>query len=144
MAQDSLLNASDCIQLGILLIAFFTMLFSQYNIMQQNKLMIFSEYTRRYQEIFLNMPDDIYKGTAEVDERTHRHIRLYFDLCSEEYHLRKKRTISKDIWKKWIEGMRISMRSAIYRTAWDNLKMDYNEDFRDYFEHEVVNYKENQ
>lgn len=143
MAQIGL-NASDCIQLGILLVAVFTMLFSQYNIVQQNKLMIFSEYTRRYQEIFLNMPDDIYDGTAKVDERTKRHIRLYFDLCSEEYHLWKKHTISKNIWRIWVKGMRISLRSAIYRTAWDNLKTEYDENFRNYFEREVVNCQENQ
>ena len=132
------LNASDCITLFILLAAVITIAITQYNIVQQNKLMIFSEYTRRYQEIFLTMTDDIYDGTAAVDERTKRHIRLYFDLSSEEYHLWKKHTISQDIWRMWVEGMRISLRSPVYQTAWDNLKIEYNEDFRNYFEREVV------
>jgi len=50
---------------------------------------MFAEYTRRYQDIFLNMSDDIYDGTAKVDTRTKRYMRLYFDLCSEEYQLWK-------------------------------------------------------
>ncbi|WP_296620956.1 hypothetical protein [Marivirga sp.] len=56
---------------------------------EQLKLNFFTEYTRRYQEIILNFPEnindedfdfDILKG--DVKSKTLRYMRAYFDLCS--------------------------------------------------------------
>lgn len=68
---------------------------------------MFAEYTRRYQDIFMNMPDDIYNGTAKIDTRTKRHMRLYFDLCSEEFHLWQNKEVPDEEWNLWVEGIQI-------------------------------------
>ena len=58
------METSDIIQIGILLVAIIAIVFSQYSDRKQRKLQMYAEYTRRYQDIFMKMPDDIYNGTA--------------------------------------------------------------------------------
>ena len=87
------MEIADFIQLGLLIAAIVSICISQMRDARQRKLEMFAEYTRRYQDIFMNMPDDIYNGMAKVDNRTQRYMRLYFDLCSEEYHLWKEKVV---------------------------------------------------
>ncbi|MGH7826749.1 MAG: hypothetical protein ACREQ7_16445 [Candidatus Binatia bacterium] len=64
---------------------------------KQVKLQNFIEYTKRYQEIILNFPENIneqdfsFDGMpAEERDKTMRYMRAYFDLCFEEYTLHEK------------------------------------------------------
>ena len=66
----------------------------------QNKVGLFSEYTHRYHDIIHYWPEDIFNGTAELNDRTTKYLRLYFDLCSEEYYLsRQKDLLPDDVWQ---------------------------------------------
>ena len=85
------------------------------------------------------MPDDIYDGTAKVNTATTRFLRLYFDLCSEEYHLWKDKDIPENVWSLWLEGMQKACQHELYKNMWQELKKDYNLDFRSYFEDNVIN-----
>lgn len=135
------MSISDIIQIGILLVAVITILCSHSNESKQRKLQLFSAYTRRYQDIFMNMPDDIYSGEVSINDRTKRYLRLYFDLCSEEYHLWQDGAIPPQVWDLWIDGMRIAVKHSIYRKSWIALRDEYNEDFKSYFETSIINYK---
>lgn len=76
------------------------------------------------------MPDSVYSGTAEAsDPRVLKSMTLYFDLCSEEYHLFKKGFIPDDVWSTWVEGMRITVGSTIYANSWKMIAHSYNNDF---------------
>lgn len=114
----------------------------------QFQLQIFAEYTRRYQDIFLNMPDEIYAGKTDNETTTKKYMRLYFDLCSEEYHLWKEksvwgaRVVPDDVWHIWLAGMRVTCKHGIYNKSWEKVKNEYNEDFVKYFEDNVISYKE--
>ncbi len=105
---------------------------------KQSQWQMFSEYTRRYNEIFLNMPNDILEGTAELDGRTKKHLRIYFDLCSEEFHLHKKEVFPPEVWDIWVEGMQTFMESPLYREAWDDLSHEYNDEFKGFFNEKVL------
>ena len=105
---------------------------------QQSNRMFFAEYTKRYQEIILAMPDDVFAGTAQVNNTTLKYMRLYFDLCSEEYHLYMDGQVPEDVWENWVEGMRITTNLQLYRQCWDRLKGQYNTEFWKYFEREVI------
>lgn len=59
------------------------------------RLQVYADYTKRYQSITLNFPEDINDPTfllKECDDynRTMRQMRVYFDLCYEEWHLHNK------------------------------------------------------
>lgn len=46
-------------QLGIRVVTVAAVLYSQYSDRKQHRLTMFAEYTRRYQDIIMQMPDDV-------------------------------------------------------------------------------------
>ena len=135
------MEIDNYIQAGMLLVAIIAIVFSQWSDRKQRKLQMYAEYTRRYQDIFMNMPDDIYTGKAAIYERTKKYMRLYFDLCSEEYHLWRQGFVKDKVWELWVEGMQIETDHDIFHNAWDAIKKEYNSDFRNYFEEFVIKHK---
>lgn len=98
---------------------------------KQLQLSFFSEYTKRYQEIMLNLPESINASNFEYDtlsrderDKTLRYMRAYFDLCSEEYYLYKKNYIDKCTWKEWESGMKFAFSKTAFVKAWTLLKFD--------------------
>lgn len=80
----------------------------------------------------------MYSGSAkETDPEVMKSIVLYFNLCSEEYHLFKKGYVPDDVWDNWIEGMRITVGKPIYTDAWKTNAKDYNEDFRHFMNNQI-------
>ena len=73
-------------------------------VLMQTKKMFFAEYTKRYQEIIINMPDNVFAGTAPINDTTLKYMRLYYDLCSEEFHLYNEGLVPKDVWDNWVGG----------------------------------------
>ncbi|MDE5566955.1 MAG: hypothetical protein K2J12_00800 [Muribaculaceae bacterium] len=124
------------ISIGVSIYAFVNS-FRQKN--EHHKTLLFCDYTRRYQDIILAMPDSLYKGDATVsDMEIIRHMRLYFDLCSEEYYLRQKGYIPDDIWKFWVDGMRLKFKDKVYHDAWLTLENDYNIKFRSFINNHIL------
>lgn len=72
----------------------------------------FAEYTKRYQDIILHLPND------EKDPQWLKYVQLYFDLCSEEYHLREMGLIDDKVWTLWVEGMQDAMKHKSFEAAW--------------------------
>lgn len=98
---------------------------------KQLQLNFFSEYTRRYQEITLNLPesindDDFDYGSLppDVKDKTMRYMRAYFDLCSEEYFLKSKGNIDNDTWQEWETGMKFAFSKSAFQQAWEMLQLD--------------------
>lgn len=98
---------------------------------KQLSLSLFSEYTKRYQEIILNFPESVNQEDFDFnllgkDERdkTLRYMRAYFDLCSEEYFLWKKGHIDDDTWREWESGIRYAYTKTAFKQAWLTLHLD--------------------
>lgn len=92
---------------------------------EQLKLNFFADYTKRYQEIVLQLPAWIYDkdfDTSKLDETTKaqitKYVRVYFDLCSEEYHLYLNHKIDDAIWKNWEEGMKHALSLPVIQLEW--------------------------
>jgi len=148
-----MMSIADWIQLAIMMITAIGIIITLYiankqnlwsqkaiqtslNIMeQQSKQHFFAEYTRRYQDIILKMPSDL-SSTNFFEIKIP--MRLYFDLCSEEYHLWKKGYIDNEVWILWKEGMIETMRQEVFKQAWEKLKSLYNSDFWSFFEHAII------
>jgi len=97
----------------------------------QLKLSFFAEYTKRYQEILLNFPTNIYLKDFnylnlpdEIKEKTLRYMRAYFDLCSEEFDLKNAGYISSKVWKNWKEGIEFAFSKKAFINAWELLSFD--------------------
>jgi hypothetical protein len=98
---------------------------------KQLQLQFFSDYTKRYQEIILNLPEsineksfDINKLDKEIKDKTLRYMRAYFDLCSEEYFLWKNGHIDDSAWQEWKSGIRFAFTKPAFKQAWEILRKD--------------------
>ncbi|EJA7342727.1 TPA: hypothetical protein JG809_004765 [Vibrio parahaemolyticus] len=115
---------------------------------KQQKLIVFMDYTKRYQEICLNFPENINepdfcfdKLEDKVQEKTLRYMRAYFDLCSEEYHLFLQKHIDKATWKEWESGIQFALSKKAFRDAWSKLELDtiYYADFSSFVAKTIKN-----
>lgn len=108
---------------------------------KQLHLNFFSDYTKRYQEIILNLPlgvdGDGFKISdqpEDVRDKTLRYMRAYFDLCSEEYFLWRNGDLDKKTWKEWEAGIMLAFSKPAFKEAWETLNLDtiYYSQFSDY------------
>jgi hypothetical protein len=109
---------------------------------KQLKLNFFTDYTKRYQEIILNFPENINEDSFEYDElskevknKTLRYMRTYFDLCSEEFDLWKEGHIEDKTWQeKWKPGIEFALSKKAFRDAWKIISLDtiYYSDFSEW------------
>jgi hypothetical protein len=116
--------------IGVLIIAF-ALWFTVRSIRKQLQLNFYSEYTKRYQEIILNFPESINKECFRFDslskderEKTLRYMRAYFDLCSEEYFLKRQKNLDDATWNEWKTGMQFTFSKSAFRQAWKILRLD--------------------
>ena len=111
---------------------------------EQIKLDFFSEFTKRYQEILLHFPENVNEDDFSYEElrdkkpedtsmrdMTMRYMRIYFDLCSEEFFLHENGHIDDKVWKEWEKGMIVAFNKPAFRTAWNEVikKSGYYRDF---------------
>lgn len=91
-------------------IPFFTFQIFVWN--KQQRLVLFTEYTKRFQDILRAAPDCFFEpptgrkklSATEISDLK-RTIRLYLDLCSEEFHLQQHNHVDELVWNNWVEGM---------------------------------------
>ncbi|MFB6317293.1 hypothetical protein [Saccharicrinis sp. FJH54] len=98
---------------------------------EQMKLNFFADYTKRYQEIILNFPENINEQDfnfevldAEIKAKTLRYMRAYFDLCSEEYYLHREGKIDTKVWEEWEGGIKFTFSKKAFKDAWKIINLD--------------------
>lgn len=81
------------------------------------------EFFRRYADISKAMPDHLrfakypWNNSPPSEEEYRKIIRSmieYGNLCSEEFALRQKRRIPKDLWEVWVDGIRENFEAEIW------------------------------
>lgn len=97
----------------------------------QLKLNFFADYTKRYQEIILNFPENINEAnfdyqtlSEETRNKTLRYMRAYFDLCSEEFDLWQAKYIDERIWNNWKGGIEYAFSKKSFKDAWKIISLD--------------------
>ena len=106
------------------------------------KFRFFAEYTKRYQDLILNMPEKI--DTSSVfNKDVNVYMRLYFDLCSEEFYLHSQGVIDDNVWQLWTEGIQTAMCFRNYLTAWKLLASYYDDSSFIHFMNDITRKIEN-
>jgi hypothetical protein len=147
------MNTSDKIQLLLAILTLIMLLvtiiiaFIQFNLFKkQQRLLFFAEYTKRYQEIMLNLPASIANDDFNINQLNSpekdnylKYMRAYFDLCSEEYNLFLNGYIDKEIWSNWEQGIKYSMSKHAFIQAWNiiELNSDYYPDYLKWFNKKI-------
>ena len=141
------MNFDEYILLGMLIATLATLIV---NILQNRELTkqrwieIYSHYTKRYADIISNFPENINERNFDLYnnkdyQRIMRNMRLYFDLCYEEYMLHKYRKLNKKLWKEWQKGMESAFGKKAFQDAWKIIKKDtsYPENFVGFVENRM-------
>ncbi|MES9898529.1 MAG: hypothetical protein ABW148_05845 [Sedimenticola sp.] len=118
---------------------------------EQLQLSVFTDYTKRYQEIMLNLPESINKEDFDFDkldegnektikEKTLRYMRAYFDLCSEEYFLHGQGKIGDNTWREWKSGIEYAFSKTAFIAGWGIISLDtsYYPDFVRFVEEVMI------
>jgi hypothetical protein len=124
-------EAAELVSIIGVFITAIALLFTVRSFQKQLQLNFFSEYTKRYQEITLNFPESINEDDFDFDsldkdqrDKTLRYMRAYFDLCSEEYFLKRRKNIDQATWDEWETGMKFSFSKTAFLKAWKMLQLD--------------------
>lgn len=135
----------DLAQIVTLILSIIAIIISVWNVTRTNTLtkanhqsIIFSDYTRRYQSLIQAMPNKLFPCGDVLGPDVAKYMSLYFDLCSEEFWLYSNDYIPNEIWKNWVEGMKLTTRNQIYHTAWKVLSQTYHEKFVNFMDNEVL------
>ena len=132
------LNASDTIQavmavvtaLGII-IAIDSNRSQMKSFNDQLRLNFFADYTRRYEELMLSLPEEVNEPEfdfarlqPEARTQTLKALRAYFNLCSEEFHLAKAGHIDAEVWKLWSAGISSNLTKKAFHDGWMRVHQD--------------------
>lgn len=127
----TIIEAAELVSIVGVFITAVALLFTARSFQKQQQLKFFSEYTKRYQEIILNLPATIHRDdfdyaslSPEAKDKALTYLRAYFDLCSEEYFLKRKQHIDDDTWKEWRMGMEHAFSKPAFREAWRALQLE--------------------
>ena len=132
------MSTSDWIQTILLIVTIIGLIITIHNnkrqvksLNEQLRLNFFADYTKRYQEIILNFPENINQDNFDYDDlpeeirsKTLRYMRAYFDLCSEEYYLHKSGNLENGIWNNWKEGIEYAFSKKAFQDAWEIICLD--------------------
>ncbi|MBD2770640.1 hypothetical protein [Iningainema tapete] len=120
------LQLSDVIATLALITSLFSIWIQDRGVRKQLLVANVSEYTKRYQEIILNLPksvifDDFNLASLDMAEQDKilRYMWIYFDLCYEEYSIYNDlRLVNKTLWKRWKSGMQSSFDRPAFQQSW--------------------------
>ena len=129
------MNVTDLIQLVTVVITFTALAFTVHSFKQQIKQLFFTDYTKRYQEIMLHMPEGFFTDSVtyeKLDNQSKAYLRAYFDLCSEEFYLKSTGKIDKDVWENWEQGIDFVFKKKIVLEAWNHFNKVNYKDFSEW------------
>ncbi len=120
------MNLTDIIACIALAVSFFSIWLQTKNANKQLLITNICEYTKRYQEIILQLPESILYKDFDIDslsdkerEKILRTMWIYFDLCYEEYSLyHHLKLIDKKLWTIWESGIKTALSREAFIQSW--------------------------
>ena len=104
-----------------------------------SQLAFFAEYTKRLHKLMLHFPEN-WDETSTLNDEQKRYLRVYFDLCCEQWFLYENEHIKSEFWEEWKQGMEFTFKQKTVSDYWEKRKLFY-PDFRKFVETELLNSK---
>jgi gamma-glutamylcyclotransferase len=129
--SDWIALGSAAATLGGVLISLIALWKQMRKLSDQLMIQQFSYYTKRYQDIILNFPENINEKNIILSSRSDynqimRYMRAYFDMCYEQWFLNTHKLLDEKIWGDWKLGMGSAFSKTAFRQAWRVIKEDSN------------------
>ena len=121
-----------------LVVAATSVLWGVYVYQRQMNAQLFIEYTKRYDQVMQSYPEGVRRirlhsegePPPESGELSAVVLR-YLNLCSEEFYLWKRGYLAPDIWRIWVQEMRRTLASPLYRREWPKVASEF-ESYREF------------
>ena len=121
------------------LVAFIALVVGIFLDKRQNNLSFYEQYTDRYVHIMEELPEEFFLCKKLTDSKQkskiNHYIRIYIDLCSEQYFLRKKKYVRRTVWKEWNEGISVMFKNQFVRDFWMQNEEYYKNEYGKFFEY---------
>jgi polyphosphate kinase 2 (PPK2 family) len=129
MIHLSISDWISLITLAVLVIGIWVVWRQGGRIYRQLALRNYAEYSKRYEAILVNFPDDIksqnFNLKARPDyEQIMRQMRVYVDLSYEEWYLNKQGLVDREMWESWKAGVEAMFSKPAFQQAWQIIKQD--------------------
>jgi len=102
------------------------------NAQRQMNAQIVMKYAERYEKIMDSFPREAFRLRFDLDselpppsQELTACVLKYLNLCSEEFYLRKKGYIAKDVWSIWEGELNRTLRSGVFRREWEGLRDEF-------------------
>lgn len=108
---------------------------------RQANAQVFLAYTGRYDNIMQSFPKEAVGariGSADADPANTPELRVavlrYLNLCSEEFHLYRRRYLDRNVWRIWEGELLRTLRTPLFRREWAALRGEFEAypEFREY------------
>ncbi len=139
----SLQTAVHIVQITGIILGVTSFIWSVRNNRRQMNAQMVMKYAERYEKIMDSFPREAFRLRFDLDseapppshELTVCALK-YLNLCSEEFYLRKKGYIAKDVWSIWEDELNRTLRSRLFRREWESLRDEFVSypDFRNFVE----------
>lgn len=130
MTLETTVSISDLLTLATIIVVAVTGFIQIRQMYKQTRLSSFAEYTKRYQDILLSLPSTYFTDSFSVDrlsdeqrEDISKRIRVYFDLCSEEYFLHREGYIPAAVWNEWEQGILSNLGLKHVQSEWTDASL---------------------
>ena len=140
------MNFELIIQLATLIsviVGIATLSFAIRSYQRQMNAQVFIEYTGRFEQIMQSFPHSAWaarlnleKALPEPSDELSLCVLRYLNLCSEEYYLRRRGYLAKEVWGIWERELQRTLKCPLFVREWKKLVGEFEsyEDFRRYVE----------
>ncbi len=125
---------------SIVIAAFSLWQSSKYNRRQWN-FNAFTHYTKRYDDIMGEFPDQGYTLRFDLDHQIlNNEVRIavlkYLNMTSEEYYLWCNNYLDDKVWKIWMPEIKRTLQTPLFQREWQTLKGEFRsyKEFSDFVE----------
>ena len=87
------------------------------------------------------MPEKVFTDealTTEEEEKAIRAIRMYIDLCSEEYYLFQNKYLDEKVWNEWKGGMKMMFTNSLVINVFETKYSKTYEEFAKFLKWEIL------
>ncbi len=122
-------------------------------ILEQRKIDYFSEYSKRFNDLVLSLPQDFNQiGSYSFSNGLKSFyfndimmgkpssyasvIRNLFNLFSDEHYLKSTNQISDEVWSNWLDGIKMCLKYDSFHHTWEHIKGNsiYGDLYRNFIE----------
>lgn len=128
----------DVASIAAAIVVICSFIFSAYKFNKSLNAQVFTNYTKRYDQIMEQLPDNFRvnseTGIDNISEEDRKNMVRYLNLCSEEYFLKENGYLDEEIWETWEGEFKRYLNNTPLGDEWKNIREEFDaySDFQEF------------